>query len=61
METYTLKTIARYRGELSGKFGLPRQAGSVEAREGRSRKITYKRRMKERRDEEWKRAGFRNS
>ena len=35
METYTLKTIARYRGELSGKFGLPRQAGIVEALEGR--------------------------
>ena len=35
METYTLKTIARYRGELGGKFGLPRQAGIVEALEGR--------------------------
>ena len=35
METYTLKTIARDRGELSGKFGLPRQAGIVEALEGR--------------------------
>ena len=35
MEGYTLKTIARYRGELSGKFGLPRQAGIVEALEGR--------------------------
>ena len=35
METYILKTIARYRGELSGKFGLPRQAGIVEALEGR--------------------------
>ena len=35
MEGYTLKTIARYRGELSGKFGLPRQAGIVEELEGR--------------------------
>ena len=36
MEGYTLKTIARYRGELSGKFGLPRQAGIVEELRGRN-------------------------
>lgn len=33
-ETYTIKPIARLRGDLTGKFGLPRQAGIVEELEG---------------------------
>lgn len=35
MEEYTVKPIARLRCELGGKFGVPRQAGLVEALEGR--------------------------
>ena len=34
MEAYTIKPIARLRGDLTGKFGLPRQAGIVEELEG---------------------------
>lgn len=34
MEAYTIKPVARLRGDLTGKFGLPRQAGIVEELEG---------------------------
>ena len=33
-ETYTIKPIAYLHGDLTGKFGLPRQAGIVEELEG---------------------------
>ena len=35
MDTYEIKTIARLHSDLPDKFGLPRQAGIVEALEGR--------------------------
>ena len=35
MDSYTIKPIARLRCDLGGKFGVPRQAGIVEALEGR--------------------------
>ena len=34
-ETFAIRPIARYEGDLPDKFGLPRQAGLVEALEGR--------------------------
>ena len=35
MDTYEIKTVARLHSDLPDKFGLPRQAGIVEALEGR--------------------------
>ena len=35
MEESSIRPIARYRGDLDEKFGLPRQAGIVESLEGR--------------------------
>ena len=35
MESFTVFPIARFHGDLSEKFGVPRQAGVVEALEGR--------------------------
>lgn len=35
MEESSIRPIARYRGDLGEKFGLPRQAGIVESLEGR--------------------------
>ena len=35
MEDYAIRPIARFQGELREKFGVPRQAGLVEALEGR--------------------------
>lgn len=35
MEDNSIRPIARYRGDLGEKFGLPRQAGIVESLEGR--------------------------
>ena len=35
MNSYTIKPIARLRCDFGGKFGIPRQAGIVEALEGR--------------------------